>query len=328
MIWGYWKQLRCTDFYEELVITWSINKDLTCSRREDGLSCRHRVKPPLTHPTPPPACFFSEATTGGETSTCLLLLSLNNFVTYFRRGYRIFWRGGGKGQGGPLRGGGGGHKFLIGSQWGIQDFDKGGAHLKQIWAVFRGGDRPVWGGQWRIQGCVWQGWSPPPWTCPDTENLWKVCVTGTDHPPPPLECGWRHTGTVQGGCLWMSKSGGVFQFFGGRMTSRGQCPRGGGCLWMSSPLPPPFRKSCICAWGPWVVLPRGPPWLSTPLPGSATVFKSTKERHISDKKHGLLLGTNIPSFIWRRYELLIQTAKYPHIRVHAMFTAYLGRPTL
>ena len=31
-----------------------------------------------------------------------------------------------------------------------------------------------------------------------------------------------------GGCLWMSKSGGVFQFFGGRMTSRGQCPRGGG----------------------------------------------------------------------------------------------------
>ena len=23
---------------------------LTCSRREDGLSCRHRVKPPLTHP--------------------------------------------------------------------------------------------------------------------------------------------------------------------------------------------------------------------------------------------------------------------------------------
>ena len=27
----------------------------------------------------------------------------------------------------------------------------------------------------------------------------------------------------------MSKSGGVFQFFGGRMTSRGQCPRGGAC---------------------------------------------------------------------------------------------------
>ena len=36
--------------------------------------------------------------------------------------------------------------------------------------------------------------------------------------------------------------GGVFQFSGGRMTSRGQCPRGGGCLWN-----PPFRKSCIRA---------------------------------------------------------------------------------
>ena len=35
-------------------------------------------------------------------------------------------------------------------------------------------------------------------TCPDTENLCKVCVTGTDHPPP----------------------------LGMRMTSHGQCPRG------------------------------------------------------------------------------------------------------
>ena len=25
-------------------------------------------------------------------------------------------------------------------------------------------------------------------TCPDPENLCKVCVTETDHPPPPLEC--------------------------------------------------------------------------------------------------------------------------------------------
>ena len=58
---------------------------------------------------------------------------------------------------------------------------------------------------------------PPPWTCPDTENLCKVCVTGTDHPPPPLECGWRHTGNAQGG--------------------------GGAC----ECLHPPFRKSCIRA---------------------------------------------------------------------------------
>ena len=46
---------------------------------------------------------------------------------------------------------------------------------------------------------------PPPWTCPDTENLCKVCVTGTD------------------------------QFFGGRMTSRGQYPRGGGGGCFTSP---------------------------------------------------------------------------------------------
>ena len=67
----------------------------------------------------------------------------------------------------------------------------------------------------------------PPWTCTDTENLCKVCVTGTDHPPPPwnvddvtramskgggaCECprvgvffnfsegGWRHADNVQGG---------------------------------------------------------------------------------------------------------------------------------
>ena len=49
-------------------------------------------------------------------------------------------------------------------------------------------------------------------------NLCKVCVTGTDRSPPPpldLECGWRHTGNVQGGCLWMSKRGG-FNFSEGR----------------------------------------------------------------------------------------------------------------
>ena len=51
----------------------------------------------------------------------------------------------------------------------------------------------------------------------------------------------------KGGCLRMSKSGGVFQFSGGRMTSRRQwqCPRGGGVL--VECLHPPFRKSCIRA---------------------------------------------------------------------------------
>ena len=48
------------------------------------------------------------------------------------------------------------------------------------------------GSQWGIRGGGGPGMiTPPPRTCPDTENLCKV-------------------------------------FFGGRMTSRGQCPRGGG----------------------------------------------------------------------------------------------------
>ena len=39
---------------------------------------------------------------------------------------------------------------------------------------------------------------PPPWTCPDPENLCRVCVTAADHPPP----------------------------LGMWMTSHGQCARG------------------------------------------------------------------------------------------------------
>ena len=33
-------------------------------------------------------------------------------------------------------------------------------------------------------GCGRGDHPPPPRTCPDTENLCKVCVTGTDQPPP------------------------------------------------------------------------------------------------------------------------------------------------
>ena len=86
--------------------------------------------------------------------------------------------------------------------------------------------------QWRIQGGGWQGWSPPPphELVPILKTYCKVFVTGTDHRPP---LGMWMTSHRQcpmgGGCLWMSKSGGVFQFFGRRMTSRGQCPRGGAC---------------------------------------------------------------------------------------------------
>ena len=59
----------------------------------------------------------------------------------------------------------------------------------------------------------------------------------------------------------MSKSGGVFQFFGGRMTSRGQCPRGWVLVNVFTPPPPPFRKSCIRA------------WIGTPPPQSFTLFR-------------------------------------------------------
>ena len=89
----------------------------------------------------------------------------------------------------------------------------------------------------------------------------------------------------------MSKSGGDFQFFGGRMTSRGQCPRrgvlvnvqewgcfsifwgaddvtrrmskGGGVLVNVVTTPPPFRKSCIRACVPPIQVQTPPPtWLA------------------------------------------------------------------
>ena len=110
-------------------------------------------------------------------------------------------------------------------------------------------------------------------------NLCKVCVTGTDRSPPPpldLECGWRHTGNVQGGvlvnvqggcfsifrraddvtrtmskgcvCLWMSKSGGVFQIDDVTRTMS----KGGGCAWCSthpsSDPPPPDLDGWLRAW--------------------------------------------------------------------------------
>ena len=64
-----------------------------------------------------------------------------------------------------------------------------------------------------------------------------------------------HRQCPRGGCLWMSKSRGVFQILGGWMTSRGQCPRGGGaCGYLckisgkSTPLPP-LTKAFPYAYG-------------------------------------------------------------------------------
>ena len=71
---------------------------------------------------------------------------------------------------------------------------------------------------------------PPLWTCPDTGNLCKVCVTGTDHPPP-LECGWRHTGNVQGGVLVNVQEFRRADDVTRTMSKGGACsgvPRGGG----------------------------------------------------------------------------------------------------
>ena len=74
-----------------------------------------------------------------------------------------------------------------------------------------------------------------------------VCVTGVITPPP-LECGWRHRAMSKGGCLWMSKSGGVFKFSEGGWRHADNVQGGGGCLWkILYPRldPPPFQKS----WG-------------------------------------------------------------------------------
>ena len=53
----------------------------------------------------------------------------------------------------------------------------------------------------RVCVCVTGMITPPPLNFPDTENLCKVCVAGTDHPPPP----WN----VDDATRAMSKGGGV-----------------------------------------------------------------------------------------------------------------------
>ena len=66
--------------------------------------------------------------------------------------------------------------------------------------------------------------TPPPLELvPILKTYCKVFVTGTDHTPPPP---WNVDDVTQA----MSKGGGVFQFFGGRMTSRGMSKGGGGLV--------------------------------------------------------------------------------------------------
>ena len=92
--------------------------------------------------------------------------------------------------------------------------------------------------------------SPPPWNVDDITRA--------------MSKGGR------GVLVNVSKSGGVFQFFGGRMTSRGQCPRGGGaceclhCAWIG--IGPPQKLYPISPTGytgrPWVGT-LGEPWVGT-----------------------------------------------------------------
>ena len=58
--------------------------------------------------------------------------------------------------------------------------------------------------------------------------------------------------------------GGVFQFSGGRMTSRRQCPRGGGACEIPPPSGNPVSAPVICVKF-WAINPSAPPNQSVPI---------------------------------------------------------------
>ena len=62
----------------------------------------------------------------------------------------------------------------------------------------------------------------------------------------------------------VQEGGGVFQFSGGRMTSRRQCPRGGGVLVKSPPSGNPVSAPVICVKF-WAINPSAPPNQSVPI---------------------------------------------------------------
>ena len=95
---------------------------------------------------------------------------------------------------------------------------------------------PGWGGGWT--GVT----PPPPGTCPGPKNLCKlsVCDRGRSPPPCDVQGGWVGVCECPRGaaCQFflrmaddvtraMSKGGGVQAEGGSRLTSHGQCPRGG-----------------------------------------------------------------------------------------------------
>ena len=85
------------------------------------------------------------------------------------------------------------------------------------------------------------------------------------------------------------QEGGVFQFFGGRMTSRGQCPRGGACecprvgaffkLMTSDGQCP--RGGVRLVFHPSKFRPPPPTWLAGYGPGYLQVLISVKQLEIS-----------------------------------------------
>ena len=70
-------------------------------------------------------------------------------------------------------------------------------------------------------------------------------------PPLDLECGWRHTGNVQGGACECPRVGAFFKL----MTSRGQCPRGRGVRLVFHPSkfrPPPHLAGWLRPCNPYI----------------------------------------------------------------------------
>ena len=101
-------------------------------------------------------------------------------------------------------------------------------------------------------GCVCdRGDHPPPLELVPILKTYVKCAWPDQPPPPPLECGWRHTGNVQGGVLANVQEWGCFSKGGWRLADNAQ--GGGGCLWMSKSggvcvlvnvftPPPPFQE--------------------------------------------------------------------------------------
>ena len=144
---------------------------------------------------------------------------------------------------------------------------------------------PFTGPQARSQGGG--GTTPPPQLpipkdfVPPFSNFAPPCSNFV----PPLEYVDDITRAMSkgGGVLVNVQEGGVFQFFGGRMTSRGQCPRGGAC---ECPRVGAFFKLMTshgqCPRGgapgvPPIQVQTPPTWLADYGPGAVFIF-CTKNR--------------------------------------------------